>query len=66
MPLPANAAEGIAAYEGSALAAALGEEFSTNFVLMARAELDKFTEAGCDPVGDDVTDWERDRYIEFT
>ena len=66
VPLPANAADGIAAYEGSALAAALGEEFSTNFVLMARAELDKFTEAGCDPVGDDVTDWERDRYIEFT
>ena len=30
------------------------------------AELDKFTEAGCDPVGDEVTDWERDRYIEFT
>ena len=66
VPLPANAADGIAAYEGSALAAALGEEFSTNFVLMAKAELDKFTKAGCDPVGDEVSDWERDRYIEFT
>ena len=65
-PLPANAADGIAAFEGSALAAALGEEFSTNFVLMAKAELEKFAEAGCDPAGDDVTDWERDRYIEFT
>ena len=65
-PLPANAADGIAAFEGSTLGAALGEEFSTNFVLMAKAELDKFAEAGCDPAGDDVTDWERDRYIEFT
>ena len=65
-PLPSNAADGIAAFEGSALAAALGEEFSTNFVLMAKAELDKFIDAGCDPVGDEVTDWERDRYIEFT
>ncbi|WP_420626922.1 glutamine synthetase family protein [Candidatus Poriferisodalis sp.] len=64
--LPATAADGIAAYEGSALAAALGEEFSTNFVLMAKAELEKFLEAGCDPAGDDVSDWERDRYIEFT
>lgn len=66
VPLPANAADGIAAFEGSALAAALGEEFSTNFVLMAKAELGKFADAGCDPAGDDVTDWERDRYIEFT
>ena len=66
VPLPATAAAGIAAFESSALAAALGEQFSTNFVLMAKAELGKFTEAGCDPVGDDVTDWERDRYIEFT
>ena len=66
VPLPANAVDGIAAFEGSALAAALGEEFSTNFVLMAKAELEKFTEAGCDPTGDDVADWERDRYIEFT
>ncbi len=65
-PLPSNTADGITAFEGSSLAAALGEEFSTNFVLMAKAELDKFTEAGCDPFGDDVTDWERDRYIEFT
>ena len=65
-PLPNNAADGIAAYEGSALAAALGEEFSTNFVLMAKAELEKFVEAGCDPVGDEVTDWERKRYLEFT
>ncbi|WP_420623478.1 glutamine synthetase family protein [Candidatus Poriferisodalis sp.] len=65
-PLPANSADGIAAYEGSALSAALGEEFSTNFLLMANAELEKFLEAGCDPAGDDVSDWERDRYLEFT
>ncbi len=65
-PLPANAADGIAAYEGSALAAALGKEFSTNFVLMATAELEKFVDAGCDPAGDDVSDWERERYLEFT
>ena len=66
VPLPNNAADGIEAYEGSALAAALGEEFSTNFVLMAKAELDKFVDAGCDPAGDEVTDWERNRYLEFT
>ena len=65
-PLPANAADGIAAYEGSALAAALGVEFSTNFLLMAKSELEKFLEAGCDPAGDDVSDWERHRYLEFT
>ena len=66
VPLPANAADGIAAYEGSALAAALGEEFSTNFLLMANAELENFVDAGCDPAGDDVSDWERERYLEFT
>ncbi len=66
LPLPANAADGIAAYDRSTLAAALGEEFSTNFVLMAKAELEKFVDAGCDPVGDDVSDWERERYLEFT
>lgn len=66
IPLAANAHDGIAAFEGSALAAALGEEFSTNFVLMAKAELGKFLEAGHDPTGDDVAAWERDRYIEFT
>ncbi|WP_419922879.1 glutamine synthetase family protein [Candidatus Poriferisodalis sp.] len=66
VPLPANAADGIAAYEGSALAAALGEEFSTNFLLMAKAEMENFVDAGCDPAGDDVSDWERERYLEFT
>jgi len=35
-------------------------------MLMAKAELEKFADAGCDAVGDDVSDWERDRYIEFT
>ena len=63
--LPADAAAGIAAYESSALADALGQEFSTNYVLMAKAELNTFTEAGCDPLGDDIAEWERDRYLEF-
>ena len=64
--LPAAVADGIAAYDGSGLAAQLGEEFSHNFVLMAQAEADKHAEAGGDPVGDEVIDWERERYLWFT
>ena len=64
--LPAAVADGIAAYDGSGLAAQLGEEFSHNFVLMAQAEADKHAEAGGDPVDDEVIDWERERYLWFT
>ena len=66
MPLPSEATTAIAAYNNSALAEALGQEFSTNYVLMAKAELEKFTEAGCDLASDEITDWERERYLEFT
>ncbi len=63
--LPATVGEAIAAFEGSELAAALGEQFSHNFVLMARAETEKYVEAGGNPADDLVTDWERDRYQLF-
>ena len=63
--LPAAVDDGIAAFEGSALAAQLGEKFSHNFVLMAQAEAAKHAEAGGDPSDDEVTDWERERYLWF-
>lgn len=52
----------IDAYEGSAMAAQLGEMFSTSYVSIARAEAELGAEhAG---VGDEVNDWERARYFE--
>jgi glutamine synthetase len=63
--LPTDLASAIDAYDASALAAALGAGFSENFVVLARNELHvtAATMAG-DP--DDVTDWERARYLEHT
>ncbi len=60
--LPADVDSGIAAFEGSALAAALGEQFSHSFVLSAQAEAERYREAGGDPGGDEVSEWEFDRY----
>jgi glutamine synthetase len=54
----------IDAFDGSALAAALGEEFSTNYVLVARHEAAALAEAGGDSAADSISDWERARYIE--
>jgi glutamine synthetase len=62
VPLPADVEAGIAAYEGSDLAAALGEQFSDSFLITARAEAQTFVDAGGDPFGDDVTEWEFERY----
>jgi glutamine synthetase len=63
--LPTDLATAIDAYDGSPLATALGEKFSENFVVLARNELLVAAEvvAG-DP--DEVTDWERSRYLEHT
>ena len=61
--LPATFAEGIAAYSDSALATALGAEFSENFVVLAEYEQALAAEAMAgDP--DVVTEWERARYLE--
>ena len=60
--LPADVDAGIAAFEGSALATALGEQFSHSFVLTAQAEAERYREAGGDPMGDEVTEWEFERY----
>ena len=59
-PLPATLADAIAAYEGSALAAQLGEEFSTNYLCTANHELVLAAENSPDP--EDVNDWERARF----
>jgi glutamine synthetase len=63
--LPATFAEGVHAYEGSALAAALGGPFSENFMAMIRNELALY-EANAIGGIDDVTDWEFARYVEFS
>jgi glutamine synthetase len=69
-PLPASFESAIAAYRDSALSEALGTTFSTNFVVLAEAELAKANDAfsegsiGRDP--DEVSDWERRRYLEHT
>lgn len=62
-PLPTTLADGVAAYSGSELASALGDMFSTSYVSMAAAEVQHAAENGVD---DDVNDWERSRYIEFS
>ncbi len=61
--LPVDMAAAIGRFRGSRVATLLGEEFSTNYALAAEAELAKYAaHAGAeDP--DEVTDWERDRYL---
>jgi len=54
----------IAAFEGSALASMLGDGFSRSYVTLARVEEAYAAENNPDP--DDVNDWERARYLEFS
>jgi glutamine synthetase len=63
--LPATFADGLHAYEGSALASALGPLFSENLIAMTRNELALY-EANANGGIDDVTDWEFARYVEFS
>ncbi len=63
--LPVTFAEGVAAFDQSALAAALGEDFSINFMAMTRNELALY-EKNASGNADDVSSWEFDRYVEFT
>jgi glutamine synthetase len=64
-PLPTDMQAAIDAFVGSPLAAALGQALSENIVVLARNELAIATGALTgDP--DEVTDWERARYLEHT
>ena len=58
-----NLADALEAYGGSELATLMGDMFSTSFISMAVGEVAHAAEHGVD---DDVNDWERDRYIEFS
>ncbi|MGH1491641.1 MAG: glutamine synthetase family protein [Acidimicrobiales bacterium] len=64
VPLPADLASAIEAYDKSALAGLLGDDFSASFVSIARAEVALAAEHNPDP--DDVNDWERQRFIEHS
>jgi len=61
-PLPSDLSGAIAAFRGSTLAALLGEEFSTTFLLLAEHELALASENSPHP--DEVSNWERARYAE--
>jgi glutamine synthetase len=62
--LPATFDEGVEAFRSSALAAALGSEFSANFLSIIDNEVSLYNEhAAGDP--ETVTDWEFARYVEF-
>jgi glutamine synthetase len=63
-PLPTDLAGAIDAYEGSPLAGMLGDTFSRSFVSLAREEVRLAAEHNSDH--DEVNDWERSRYIEFS
>lgn len=62
VPLPADPGAAIAAFEGSPIAAQLGEMFSRSYVSIARHDTALGAEHAPDP--DDVNDWERERYME--
>jgi glutamine synthetase len=63
--LPTTLADAIAAFDGSHVAQMLGERFSENVLVLARYEHDvAAANLGDDP--DEVTEWERNRYLEHT
>jgi glutamine synthetase len=55
--------DAIQAFRGSELSSVLGEMFSASYVSMAAAEV---IHAAENAAVDDVNDWERDRYLEFS
>ncbi len=63
IPLADTLTGAIEAFTGSELAAELGDMFATSYVSIAAAEVAHAAEHG---EVDDVNDWERDRYIEFS
>ncbi|MDH3679187.1 MAG: glutamine synthetase family protein [Acidimicrobiia bacterium] len=62
--LPTDLAGAIAAYDGSPLAAQLGDMFSKSYISIAVAEVGHAAEHAPDP--DEVNDWERARFIEHS
>ena len=60
--VPGDLAAAIAAFDGSPIAAQLGDVFSRSYVSIARHEAALGAEHSPDP--DDVNDWERHRYME--
>ncbi|MEM7286707.1 MAG: glutamine synthetase family protein [Actinomycetota bacterium] len=62
--LPTDLGGAVAAFEGSALAAQLGEMFSTTYVCIADHEIALAAENN--PDADDVNDWERARFAEHS
>ena len=63
-PLPTSLADAITAYDGSPLAAMLGDVFSRSYVSIAQAEVALAAENN--PDADDVNDWERERFMEHS
>jgi glutamine synthetase len=64
-PLPATLVDAIDAFEGSAVAEAVGAELADNFVVLSRHELELARDAGVLD-SETVTEWERERYREFS
>jgi glutamine synthetase len=62
IPVPADLPAAIESFEGSAIAAALGDVFSRSYVSIARHEAALGAEHA--PAPDEVVDWERERYME--
>ena len=62
-PLPTTLASAITAFAGSSLADRLGQKFSTTYLSLARHELGLYADAVGDE-GDEVSEFERDRYLE--
>ena len=63
-PLPTDLAGAIEAFDGSALAAMLGDTFACSFASIARAEVALAAEHSPNP--DEVNDWERARFLEHS
>lgn len=62
--LPTDLAGALASFEGSPLAGMLGDTFSRSYASIAAAEVAMVAEHNPDP--DEVNNWERDRFIEFS
>ncbi len=62
--LPTDVEGAAAEFSGSRLAAQLGDMFSRSFVSLVAADAELATESAAE--GDDVNDWERQRYLEHS
>ena len=62
--LPTTVAEAANAFAGSDLAALLGDMFARSYLSLAAADAELAAADGAD--GDDVNDWERNRYMEHS